>query len=316
MIQTIKEVLKERERFLLATHIDPDGDAIGSIFAMYFFLKIMDKSAKVYLKDVVPYRYSFLPGPEKIEREIKSSDYDVILVLDCGDLRRIGEKHELIRGHELIVNIDHHETNEMFGKINYVKVEASSTAEILYEIFKSFDVSITYEIAINLYTGIFTDTGSFRFENTNEKAFQICGEMIRFGVSPRFVAEMVYENHPKERFLLLSEVLRTLEVTQDGKVGIVSLTADMYKRTNSNYEHSDGFVEYVKELGGIKVAVLIRELENGKCKVSMRSKNDVDVGKVCYSLGGGGHRNAAGCVIDGRPEEVRKIIRKALSEAL
>jgi phosphoesterase RecJ-like protein len=315
MTGKIKEVLEEKKRFLITTHVDPDGDAIGSVFAMYFFLKKMGKSPKVYLKDAIPYRYAFLPRPEEIENGL-GMEYEGILVLDCGDLRRVGEGYEILQGHDLIVNIDHHETNEMFGKINYVSYGASSTAEILYDIFKSFENGFTYEVAINLYTGILTDTGSFRFENTNERAFKICAEMLSYGVSPRFVAEMVYENHPKERFFLLSEVLKTLEIEEGGKLGIASVTTEMLKKTRSTYEHSDGFVEYLKELKGVKVVVLLRELESGRCKVSMRSKNDIDVGRVCQRFGGGGHKNAAGCIVNGKLEDVKELIKRAVSEVL
>lgn len=314
MIREIQTIIEDKKRFLITTHIDPDGDAIGSSFAMHFFLELKDRYSDVYLEDAIPYRYQFLPGPKKIEREIRPNNYDAIFVIDCGDLKRVGKKHDLLKEHPLLVNIDHHDTNEMFGTINCVDVNASSTAEILFRIFKSFGYQLNYEIAINLYTAILTDTGSFRFQNTNEAAFHICGEMVRLGVSPRFVAEMVYENHPKERFLLLCEVLRTLQITDDGKVGIVVLTNEMYKKTNSNYEHSDGLVEYLREIRGIKVAVLIRELGDGKCKVSMRSKDETDVSIICRRLGGGGHKNAAGCVIAGEPEEVREIIKKAIAQ--
>ncbi len=316
MIEEIEKILREKRRFLITTHVDPDGDAIGSVFAMYFFIKQLGLFPEVYLRDKVPYRYGFLPQPHRVETELEPLNYDAIFVLDCGDLKRVGEKHEKLKDHDLIVNIDHHETNEMFGKINYVDVQASSTAEIVYRIFRFFDVPLSQEIAINLYTGIFTDTGSFRFQNTTDEAFFICGHLVRNGVSPRFVAEMVYENHPKERFLLLSEALKTLEVTEGGKVGIVSLTTDMFQRTNSSYEHSDGFAEYIREMGGIKVAILIRELDKGKYKVSMRSKDDIDVGRICHNFGGGGHRNAAGCILEGTLEEVKGIVKKAVSEEL
>ncbi|MCX7857505.1 MAG: bifunctional oligoribonuclease/PAP phosphatase NrnA [Deltaproteobacteria bacterium] len=316
MIEKIKRVLEHENKFLVTTHVDPDGDAIGSMFGMYFFLKAIGKTVRVYLKDSVPYRYAFLPGPEKIEKDLKNLGQEVILVLDCGDIKRIGDEYNLLTEDRFIVNIDHHETNGMFGKINHVLKDASSTAEILYDIFMQFGAPITYEIALNIYTGIFTDTGSFRFPNTTEKCFRVCGEMLHFGVSPSYVAQMVYENHPRERFLLLSEVLRTLEVSEGGDVGIVLLTSEMFKKVNANYEHSDGFVEYIKEIKGIKVAILIRELENGKCKVSMRSKDNVNVGRICGKFGGGGHKNAAGCILEGKPEEVREKVKKVLSEEL
>ncbi|MCS7280647.1 MAG: bifunctional oligoribonuclease/PAP phosphatase NrnA [Desulfobacterota bacterium] len=312
MPQKIKKILKKNESFLLCTHVDPDGDALGSLFATYFWLRQMGKSVRVYLEDRIPYRYAFLPRPESLEVQIRDLNFDAVFVLDCGDISRLGKSYELISRHTLIINIDHHETNRRFGKINYVRPNASSTAEIIFNIFSSLGTKITWEIAINIYTAIFTDTGSFRFPNTNAKAFQICGKLVRYGISPAYVAEMVYENHPKERFLLLSEVLRTLEVSEGGKVGIALITSDMYRRANASYEHSDGFVEYIKELRDVKLAIVIRELENGKCKVSMRSKDDLDVARICQTFGGGGHKNAAGCVLEGRPDKVKEIIKETV----
>lgn len=308
--ERIRELIRVEDNFLVTTHVDPDGDAIGSTFATYFFLKALGKRATVYLKDSVPYRYSFLPQPPQIERSLADTKYNAVFVLDCGDLSRIGDEKDRLRREVTIVNIDHHETNSMFGSINYVIKDACATSAILYGIFKEFGVQLNYEIAVNIYTGIFTDTGSLRHSNTNKEAFEICGEMIDFGVDPSYVSRMVYEAHPLERFLLLSRVLGTIDLIDN--VAIAYLTDEMLKETNSTYEHSDGFAEYLNEIRDAEISALIRQLEDKRWKVSMRSKGEKDVSKVCRILGGGGHKNAAGCTLVGDLDEVKRIVLETI----
>ena len=226
------------------------------------------------------------------------------MVVDCGDLARVGDGHASLAGLGDLVNIDHHETNENFGRLNIVDERASSTAEILYLILKSLGVQFDLNIATNLYTAVLTDTGSFRYESTTKEAFSICEEMTEFGVHPSQVAAEVYESHPKERFQLLCLVLGTLETFKEDRIATAHVTQDMFERTGTNREYTEGFVEYLKEIRGVEVACFVREVGNGQYKVSMRSRN-VDVAAVARSFGGGGHGRAAGCVIGGDIEEVK-----------
>ncbi len=316
MIEKIKALMDKGRRFLITTHIDPDGDALGSAFSVYWALESLGKQSTVYLKDTIPYRYEFLPGPRQLAHLFPSEPYDVVFVVDCGNLFRIGEGYEKIKGMGTIINIDHHKTNETFGVVNLMDEEASSTAEILYGLFRSLDIPITFEMAINIYTGIFTDTGSFRYENTNSSAFLICEEMTRLGVEPAYVSRMVHENHPKERFLLLGQVFSTMETYCQDKVATVYVTEEMFRKTHTTREYTDGFVEYVKEVRGVEVAVLIRELTQRKYKISMRSKGSVDVAVVCNLFGGGGHKNAAGCTIDGTLGEVKNRLKECFTKEI
>jgi bifunctional oligoribonuclease and PAP phosphatase NrnA len=314
MIEKISRLIDNNRKFLITTHIDPDGDALGSAFSLYWALKSLEKNASVYLKDRIPYRYEFLPGPENIIHEIPSDAYDVILVVDCGNLFRIGSGHEKLRQMGTIVSIDHHNTNEGFGAFNLVDEHASSTAEILYRLFRSLEITITLEMALNIYTAIFTDTGSFRYENTSSSAFLIAEEMTRYGVKPAYVSRMVHENHPKERFLLLGQVISSMETYHDNMVALVSVTEEMFKSTNTTSEYTDGFVEYVREIRGVEVAILLREINKNKYKTSMRSKGKVDVAAIGSLFGGGGHKNAAGCVIEGTLEEVKNKLKEAFDK--
>jgi phosphoesterase RecJ-like protein len=309
----IKETIEKGGTFLVTTHADPDGDAVGSAFAVCLALADMGKEAAVYLKDPVPYMYAFLPRPRSVIHRLPENGYDVVFVVDCGKLDRVGEASAALAEKGFIVNIDHHEANEAFGRINIVDERASSTAEILYLMFKFLDVKLTYEIAVNLYTAVLTDTGSFHYESTTRRAFSICEEMTCLGVRPASVAAAVYESQPKERYHLLCIVLATLETIREDRVATAYVTREMFEKTGTNREHAEGFVEILKEIRGVDVACFMRELSDGRYKISMRSKGEVNVASVARAFGGGGHRNAAGCVIEGGIDTVKTRLAGAIS---
>jgi len=313
MFRKIKSIIDKGERFLITTHIDPDGDAIGSSFSLYWVLDSLQKKPFVYMRDPVPYMYEFLTKPPRLAHsELLDGNYDAVFALDCGNLFRVGKGHERLKEMGPLINIDHHATNETFGALNIINQDSSSTAEILYKLYRSMETSFTFDVAVNIYTAIFTDTGSFRYPNTNSEAFLICEEMTKYGVSPSLVAQMVHENHPKERFILLGEVLASLETHKDDTVAMALVTQEMLRKTKTSKEFTEGFVEYIKEIRGVDVAILIREINDHQYKVSMRSKGTTDVARICNHFGGGGHRNAAGCTIDGAIGHVKDRLKEAL----
>lgn len=314
MFRKIKNIIDKGERFLITTHIDPDGDALGSCFSLYWVLESLNKIPFVYTRDHIPYMYEFLPRPPRLSHtELSDGTYDAIFVLDCGNLFRVGKGHEHLKHMGPLVNIDHHTTNETFGIVNIINQESSSTAEILYRLYRSMKVPFHFNIAVNLYTAIFTDTGSFRYSNANSESFLICEKMTHYGVSPSHVAGMVHENHPKERFILLGEVLATLETLKQDTVAMALVTQEMFRKTNTSKEYTEGFVEYIKEIRGVDVAILIREIADNHYKISMRSKGNTDVAKVCNHFGGGGHKNAAGCTIEGTVFHVKVRLKEAFN---
>lgn len=315
MLKGIKDRIERGNRFLITTHIDLDGDAVGSVFSFYWMLETYKKDVHVFLRDPVPYKYRFLPGPngdKLILKEIPDVKYDTVFVLDCGELQRIGNGFERLKNNGFLINIDHHNTNSYFGNINLVNPEASSTAEIIYDLIDFLKADITYEMAVNIYTAVLTDTGSFRYENTNTKAFKICAHMTELGVKPHIIAQKVYESHPRERFFLLGKVLNTLEFHKNGKVAMAHITKDMAQGDYSLEEFTDGFVEFIKEIDGIEMAVIIRQIEKNKYKISMRSKGDGDVSAICSIFGGGGHKKAAGCYISGELNEVKEKLLETI----
>jgi bifunctional oligoribonuclease and PAP phosphatase NrnA len=311
MFQRVKELVDQGQRFLIATHIDPDGDALGSAFSLCFALNELHKEAWVYLRDSIPYQYEFLPRPRTLlgPTDLTRNGFDALFVLDCGDLHRIGDELQRFRGNSFVVNIDHHDANEAFGQLNILDDRASSTAEILYRVLKALDVAFTKEMAVNLYTAVFTDTGSLRYPNTNALAFAICQEMVQHGAVPSVVASGIYENHPKARFDLFCLVLSTLRTHRDGRVATMYATKEMFDKTRTSKEHTEGFVEDLKQMRGVEVALFVRQIGPARFKASMRGKGSVDLAAIARIFGGGGHKNAAGCTVEGPlKQSIRTLI--------
>jgi phosphoesterase RecJ-like protein len=248
--------------------------------------------------------YRFLPSSDLIVRRIDpAEEYDTAVILDCTDLERTGNFSESIRHIPCIINIDHHITNNGFGTYQYIDSSACATAEIVYRIINELGVDITRSMAISIYTAIMTDTGSFRFSNTNKAAFSICGEMINIGVDPNFVANHVYITYSLSRIKLLNLVLESIEVSENGKMSVLELTQEMLDKTGTKREDVGRLINYARHLEDVKVAALIFESKNGgdkppdeerKFHISLRSDGTVDVAAIASNFGGGGHVTAAG----------------------
>jgi phosphoesterase RecJ-like protein len=235
--------------------------------------------------------------------------YDTVIVLDCGDLQRVGKLEGSIAGNPAaVINIDHHITNTYFGDFQLVDTSACATAEIVYGLIREMGIPITKEIGTCIYTGILTDTGSFRFSNTNKNAFRICNEMVSIGVDPYRVAKYVYGRYSMGRLKLLNRALDSIELSYNGKLSLMTITRDMLEDTGTENEDVDGFINYARRIEDVKIAVLIQECRNGgafqpeadhkKFHVSLRSDGTADVAAIAAKFGGGGHRTAAGFNIE------------------
>ncbi len=302
-MNTIRHHLNNCEKVLLASHSNPDGDAIGSLLALGLYLTDMKKAVTMFNESPIPAVYRFLPAVDRVVGHLGYHlDYDTVIVLDCGDIRRIGDVSERICRMPLIINIDHHTTNTGFGHVRKIDTDACATAEIVYRIMKGMGGVITRDIACSIYTGILTDTGSFRFSNTNRAAFAICEEMVEKGVNPFRIAQHVYGTYSLGRIKLLNLALDTIEISQNGKLSLMTVTRDMLDETHTQPRDADGIINYARNIEDVKVAVMIQENINGKdtmndpdqYHVSLRSDGTVDVGAIAASFGGGGHTSAAG----------------------
>lgn len=310
--------LKNSDHILVASHTNPDGDAIGSLIAMGLCFDGLNKKTTLYNESPIPAVYRFLPAANRVVRTVKNGKYDLAVILDCGDLQRIGKAASEVRQIPIIINIDHHVTNTQFGHFQLIDTSACATAEIIYRLIKQMNVPFDKAIATSIYTGILTDTGSFRFSKTNQAAFSICQEMVELGVDPYNIAQHVYGTYSLGRIKLLNLALDSIEISNNGKLSIMTLSQDMFDETHTQAEDSDGLINYAKRIEDVKLAALIQENRNGKEKskkikrfdVSLRSDGTVDVASIAASFGGGGHSIAAGFSIETTLSDITSQILK------
>ncbi|HHV78922.1 MAG TPA: bifunctional oligoribonuclease/PAP phosphatase NrnA [Firmicutes bacterium] len=304
--------------FLIFTHEMPDGDTIGSSLALAGALKQLGKRALVVSCDPVPVAYRFLHGadevkyPSEINQE-QHGTYCAILV-DCGEPSRVKDGIRLLDGAALVINIDHHVSNTMYGDITWVEPDASSVGEMMYTLLTALGARITPELATALFTAIFTDTGSFRYTNTTAHALLVASRLVEFGANPNEVSEHVYETKSISSLRLLARALDNLKVDPSGKVAWLTLTKEDMKAAGASEEESEGLVSYARMVRGAEVGILFRETENGSVKVGLRSRKWVDVAALAKEFGGGGHPRASGCTIKGEP--IDSVVSKVLNRVL
>ena len=305
MIEAIAKELRDNKSFLLTTHVNPDGDAIGSLGALALILEDLGKQVVAYCQDEIPGFLRFLPYSERIVREIPGSKrFDLAVVLDCGELDRIGNAAEALQQVEKIIHIDHHSSSDDFGQLNLVRPECSSTAEILYEIFQAIPASLSLEAAENIYTAVLTDTGSFRFANTTARALDIAAEMVALGVAPDKIASEVYDSISPERLRLLALSLNTLTLRANGRLATMQVSRGMLEETKTSVMDTDGFVNFPRGINTAEMAIFFREMDPGKVNVSLRSRGRLNVAEFARNYDGGGHHNAAAFRAEGSLTEV------------
>jgi phosphoesterase RecJ-like protein len=306
MDQIIQHI-KESRHILIVSHAEPDGDCVGSLVALGLALAKLGKKITMYNPSPIPAVYRFLPGSDRIAQQIKKADtYDLLIVLDCGDIVRVGEACTEVGKIPIQINIDHHVSNTGFGHIQLIDTHACATAEIIYRLINAMQIPIDKAIATSIYTGILTDTGSFRFSNTNRAAFAISSAMIDAGVEPHSVAQRVFGTYSLGRIKLLNMALNSIEISDNGKLSMMTITRSMLNTTETNAEDLDGMINYARRIQDVRVSALIHEIKNGAGKfanmnryhVSLRSDSSVDVAKIAAKFGGGGHASAAGFQIE------------------
>jgi phosphoesterase RecJ-like protein len=315
-LSAICRVLREKERFLIACHENPEGDAIGSELALALALRKMGKTATVLNADPVPANLLFLPGADTVVFADDGSKYDVAVVVDCGSPERTGRVAPELRKCPLLVNIDHHRTNGDLGELSLVDPDAAAAGLLIHRVLSAMKFGIDLDVATNIYVAVLTDTGSFHYGSSSPEAFEVAGEMVRRGVDPWAVAEQVYETQSAHRLRLLGRVLDSLDVSYDGRVACITTMSEDLREFASGKDALEGFINYPRSIVGVEVAVSFREEEGAVFRVSFRSKGRVDVSAVAARFGGGGHRNAAGCTVPGTLADVKKRVLEALAAVL
>lgn len=323
MNQIIRQ-LKNSHRVFIASHVNPDGDAVGSLIAMGALLDAINIQNVMYNESPIPAVYRFLPSVERIQQKVDPrAHFDTAVVLDCGSMERIGKAHAMVSGIPVIINIDHHTTNACFGDHQFIDSTACATAELIYRLTKTMSIEFNIVMATTIFTGIVTDTGSFRFSNTNQAAFSICNEMVQRGVAPYQVARHLYGTYSLGRIKLLNLALDSIEISQNGKLSVMTLTQEMLKDTGTHPEDADGLINYARRIEDVKVAALIQEQNNGhkpssaakSFHVSLRSNGTVDVAAIAARYGGGGHSSAAGFTTESTLSKIKEQIQQ-LSETI
>jgi phosphoesterase RecJ-like protein len=311
--------IRQGNRFLLTSHVNPDGDAVGSELGLARLLRRMGKGAVVWNRDATPTIYHPLPGSERIHNGEEPPAgfpdmFDAIVVLECPSPDRTGiEQHLSARP---VINIDHHLGNQLYGAVNWVDSAAPAVGEMVYRMAQALKLSLDPETASCLYLTLVTDTGGFRFSNATPAAFEAAASLVRDGAHPEQVSQWLYESQPLAVIRLAGEMIQTLQIHEGGRIATTRLTPEMFERVGAASGDSEGLIDYPRSIAGVDAVALIRQREDGSHKVSLRSRGEVDVEKIARHHGGGGHRNAAGFVLEGEGEEVRQRVAGALGAAL
>lgn len=317
-IQAMLELIARHERFVVVSHVHPDGDAIGATLAAMHMLELLGKTVIAYNRDPVPYNLAFLPGAERMVQSIPQDfDPEVTILLDCGEASRIGEDFPEHGWGGAVAVIDHHKSwDEQLAQVYVRDVSAAATGEVIYRIFVHTGLALTLPLAKALYCCLMTDTGSFRYSSTSRVTLQIAGELLEAGVDAWEMTSHLYESQPLSRMRLLAEVLATLKLSACGRLAFLRLDRQMFEATGATPEMADGFINFGRSIQGVEVSTQMTQLPDDSWKISLRSRGNLDVSLLAERLGGGGHRNAAGCTLHGDEQQVRKQLCEALSGLL
>ncbi|SCG83401.1 Bifunctional oligoribonuclease and PAP phosphatase nrnA [Proteiniborus sp. DW1] len=316
----LREALSKIEKnnsICITSHVNPDGDSIGSVLALGLALKRNGyDNITMFIPDEIPRNLSFLPGVDLIQKEIPDNKIKTLIALDCGDLERIGIEKTVLKSIDSIINIDHHITNTKFGNINIIDPDASSTGEIIYEILEFMSVNIDKDIATSLYVAISSDTGSFKYDNTSPTTHIIASKLLNIGIDINFINVNLYQSRSIEKTKLLMASLSTMEILEEGKIALVNVTRQMLQSCNATMSDGDNIIDFIRDIDGIEIACIFKEIEDNVVKVGFRSKNYVDVSAIAKNFNGGGHKKASGCTIYTSIEEGKILVLKEIKNAL
>jgi bifunctional oligoribonuclease and PAP phosphatase NrnA len=321
-LDLVVEEIRAGDRFLLTTHENPDGDALGSLLAVHRILGALGKDSVMFLtakEFPLPVEYRFLPLEEVFHEPPADINDRVVVFLDCGNIDRMPVDFLKNDGHK-VINIDHHHDNTRFGTINLVDVDASCTAEIVYELAGLLGVELTPEIANALYVALVTDTGKFMYENADARSHRMAAGLIEAGVDVNEVYRRLYEHAPIEKLRLLARALEHIEVRDEGRLAVTYISSEDYATTGADEALTEGVIDHLRTIDGTVAAAVVRdqtENERAARKVSMRSTDGrIDVSAIARAHGGGGHRRAAGFGTDLPYEQVVEALVGEIEDQL
>lgn len=305
--EKILATIKKEKKMLIAAHINPDGDAIGSSVALSIALESVGKETFVYCRDPVPEFYRFLPKQNIFKTDFKNflKSEPILILLDCNSPERAALDHYKFR---ISIVIDHHQSEKKFGDIRWIDRETAATGMMVFYLIKALGIKLTKEIATNLYTAISVDTGTFRYGSSAE-VLKICAELVESGAEPNLIAYDLYDTWDRKRFNLLMKALSTLEIKKT--VAMMHITKDMFKKTGASFEDTENFSNFPRMIDSVNISALFREVGRDMWKVSLRSKGVFNVAEIAEIYNGGGHKNAAGFRIKGNLKSAKKALLEA-----
>jgi len=327
--------IKKNKNFLITTHLNPEGDALGSELAFYRLIRKMGKNAVIINADQLSYGYDFLPGINKIKRfnrkflaegesakgkknDLKNIRFDCFAILDCSDLGRCGQVAKINTGNKPILNIDHHISNEKFGEVNWVQPRASSCAEMIFKLYKKLRIPLDRDGAVCLYAGMLTDTGSFRYSNTNRFTHKAVSELLKFNLNTPQIYKNIYENIPYPDMKLLSRILPKMRREAGGRIIWFEIKKNLLRDKRLSFDLSEHILSFARAIKDVEVCVLFKENLGVKdeIRLNFRSQGNVDVNKIASCFGGGGHKTASGATVHGKIEQVRRKVLAKIKESL
>jgi phosphoesterase RecJ-like protein len=306
----IADEIRRRQRFVLSSHVRPDGDAIGSQLAMAFALWQLGKDVRLVNGDAPPHPLMVFPGVARIEVASRSDDPgDAVIVMECGDLSRTG-----VEGFErgFVINIDHHLGNTGYGALNWFDASAAACGEMVFDLVHELGVTLTPEIATHVYIAILTDTGSFHHSSISARTFDICRQCVEAGIDPPAIAGAVFDSNNLGRLKLFGAVLSRMELDATGRVATVYVDQKLARECGGTYDDTEGIVNLPLTVKAIEAVAFFKEAGPGDWRVSMRSKGEVDVNAIAREFGGGGHKNASGCSAKGTFDGLKSLFEGKL----
>lgn len=315
MMNDVIYAIGKSSSIAIVTHVNPDGDAIGSSIALMRAIDgVGKKTVDLYCQDEPPKVFDFLEGFDRVKKpEGIKKVYDLVIALDCSDLERMGSCSSIMEKADYTINIDHHVSNTHYADINIVDSDAAATGEVIFNLIDLLTSSNIGSIAEPLYTAIISDTGGFSFSNTTPKTHRITADLIEWGVDLDRISRLLFKEYSLEWVRLLGKAINSLKIYHDGNVAIMHITQEMFKSSGATVEHTTGIIQYAKDISGVELAIVLREESPHTTKVSLRSQSQIDVSALAMQFGGGGHKRAAGCTFNLPLIQAQGHLMKALN---
>ena len=314
--------IRKHKNFLITSHTNLEGDALGSELAFYRLLRKLGRRAVIVNQDGLPYGYDFLPGkniPKRLKDiSVQNLRFDCFAVLDCSDLNRTGEVYKLHAGQGTLLNIDHHISNDRFGDVNWVEPYYSSCCEMIYQLYKNLHIDFDRESALCLYVGLLTDTGSFRYSNTSSRVHEAVAELLRYGLDIPSIYKNIYKNMSFQDIKLLARLLSEMKVEMKGKLAWMQMKKSLLSKRKLDFDLSEEILSLARAIKDVEVCVLFKEnlLKKNEIRVNFRSQGKTDVNKIAACFGGGGHKTASGATVRGTLDSVTKKVLAEIKKNL